>query len=309
MDWTDRHCRYFLRLFSKNILLYSEMVVDQALMHAGPERFLAFNQEEHPIAVQLGGCHPKLLAECAKIAEQYGYDEINFNVGCPSDRVKSGRFGACLMAEPSLVADCIKRMQDAVSVPVTVKTRTGIDHQDSYAALVHFIESIAAVGCQTFIIHARKAWLQGLSPKENREIPPLQYPTVYQLKKDFPHLNIVVNGGIHDYASINTHLEHVDGVMIGREAYQHPYFLAEIDRRFFNSRDPIPSREEILERFIPYVERQLKQGVYLKHMARHILGLFHAQPGARHWRRYIAQNMHKNGAGIEVLHGASQEPS
>jgi tRNA-dihydrouridine synthase A len=304
MDWTDRHCRYFLRLFSKNILLYTEMVVDQALKHAGPERFLAFNQEEHPLAVQFGGCHPSLLAECAKAAEQYGYDEVNFNVGCPSDRVKSGRFGACLMAEPELVADCVKAMQDAVSIPVTVKTRIGIDHQDSYEALAHFVQTVAATGCQTFIIHARKAWLQGLSPKENREIPPLDYDVVYRLKKNFSGLEIIVNGGIRDYTSMKAHLENVDGVMIGREAYQHPYFLAEVDRKFFGNNHPVLSREAIIEQFIPYVEGQLQQGVYLKHMLRHVLGLFHGEPGARYWRRYLSQNMYKNDAGIEVLHAA-----
>jgi tRNA-dihydrouridine synthase A len=301
MDWTDRHCRYFFRLLSKNILLYTEMVVAQAIIHGDVNRHLAFHSSEHPIALQLGGSDPHLLAQCAKTAENYEYNEINLNVGCPSDRVQSGKFGACLMLEPQLVADCVKAMQDVVSIPVTVKTRIGVDDQDSYEALINFIQIVALAGCKTFIIHARKAWLKGLSPKENREVPPLSYPTVYQLKKDFPHLNFIMNGGIKTYENIQEHLQKLDGVMIGREAYHNPYLLAGIDREFFNDDHPISTREDIIECLISYIEEQQKQDVAFHHIARHILGLYHGQPHGKAWRRNLSTNMHAHGADVNML--------
>jgi len=289
LDWTDRHCRYLFRLLSKHCVLYSEMITTGAILYGDTQRFLKFNKAEHPVVLQLGGSDPIDLARCAIIAAQYGYDEINLNVGCPSDRVQSGRFGACLMAEPELVAQCIKAMQEQVQIPVTVKTRLGIDERDSYAELVDFIGKVAAAGCQHFIMHARKAWLKGLSPKENREIPPLNYDAVYQLKKDFPHLQISINGGIKTVAEIQTHLQHVDGVMIGRQAYHEPYLLAEIDHVLHES--PLLSRHEIALQYMEYVEQQLAQDVPLSAMTRHILNLFHAQPGARLWRRYLTEQV------------------
>lgn len=301
MDWTDRHCRYFLRLISKNSLLYTEMVTSDAILHGDQKRFLHFNEAEHPIALQLGGSDPNKLAQCAKLAEAQGYDEINLNVGCPSDRVQSGFFGACLMAKPQLVAECIRAMQDVVNIPVTVKTRIGIDDKDSYEELVHFVETIANAGCNTFIIHARKAWLEGLSPKQNRDIPPLRYDVVERLKQDFPALEIIINGGITTLDIIHQQLKLVDGVMIGREAYKHPYFIAEFDRLFFDSEEKVKTRHEIIHEYLPYVDEQLQQGVPLQAMTRHILGLFHGEPGAKVWRRYLSQNAYKQGAGVEVI--------
>lgn len=304
LDWTDRHCRYFHRLMTKNTLLYTEMVTTGAIIH-GKGDFLAYNQEEHPLALQLGGSNPQDLATCAKLAAERGYDEINLNVGCPSDRVQNGKFGACLMAEPQLVADCISAMREVVDIPVTVKTRIGIDEQDSYEFLTDFISIVHEKGgAEHFTIHARKAWLSGLSPKENREIPPLDYPRAYQIKKDFPHLDIAVNGGIKTIEEIKTHLEHLDGVMVGREAYQNPYLLASIDQEIFGSTDPVKKRRAIVEEMYPYIEQQLTQGAYLGHITRHMLGLFQAMPGARQWRRYISENAHKQGAGLEVVQTA-----
>lgn len=299
MGCTDRHDRYFLRLIAPNVLLYSEMITTQALIHGDIDRHLHFHPAEHPIALQLGGNEPKDLAYCARLAKSYGYDEVNLNVGCPSDRVKSGRFGACLMLEPGRVAECVSSMKQSVDIPVSVKCRIGVDDYDSYEALVDFIEKIQKAGCEIFIIHARKAWLNGLSPKQNREIPPLEYEKVYKLKRDFPHLTIVINGGIKTINDISEHLRWVDGVMIGREAYSNPYFLAAIEKYFFQHESF--SREEIIDRLIPYFEEQLKKGVRLSNMTRHILGLFFGQKNARIWRRYLSENAHKPGANIEVL--------
>jgi tRNA-dihydrouridine synthase A len=307
MDWSDRHCRMFWRQLTDNALLYTEMVTTGAIIHAGPERFLQFNDGEHPIALQLGGSDPKDLAHCSKIAEDWAYDEVNLNCGCPSDRVQSGMFGACLMAKPLIVADCIKAMQDACSIPVTVKHRIGIDDMESYEELLAFVEPIAATGCSTFIVHARKAWLQGLSPKQNREIPPLEYPMVYRLKKDFPALEIIVNGGITELSECETHLQQVDGVMLGRAAYHNPYLLAEVDQRFYQQDKSIKTRQQVLLDFLPYVEEQLNLSVPLNHISRHILGLFQQVPGAKQFRRHISENAHLKGAGIEVLEQAMQK--
>ncbi|PCD85420.1 tRNA dihydrouridine(20/20a) synthase DusA [Vibrio mediterranei] len=304
LDWTDRHCRYFHRLLSSQTLLYTEMVTTGAIIH-GKGDFLAYNEEEHPVALQLGGSNPADLATCAKLAAERGYDEINLNVGCPSDRVQNGRFGACLMAEPELVAECVAAMKEVVDVPVTVKTRIGIDDQDSYEFLTRFVSLVSEkVGCEQFTIHARKAWLSGLSPKENREIPPLDYPRAYQIKKDFPHLQIAVNGGVKTLEESLEHLKHLDGVMIGREAYQNPYILAQVDQLIFGLDTPVKKRKQVVEEMYPYIERQLANGSYLGHISRHMIGLFQAMPGARQWRRYISENAHKKGAGIEVLETA-----
>ncbi|AMF95470.2 tRNA dihydrouridine(20/20a) synthase DusA [Vibrio fluvialis] len=304
LDWTDRHCRYFHRLLSSQTLLYTEMVTTGAIIH-GKGDFLAYNEEEHPVALQLGGSNPADLARCAKLAQERGYDEINLNVGCPSDRVQNGRFGACLMAEPDLVAQCVAAMKEVVDIPVTVKTRIGIDDQDSYEFLTNFVTLVSEKGgCEQFTIHARKAWLSGLSPKENREIPPLDYPRAYQLKQDFPHLTIAVNGGVKTLAEAKEHLQHLDGVMIGREAYQSPYLLAEVDQQIFGLDTPVKKRSQVVQEMYPYIEQQLAQGSYLGHITRHMLGLFQNMPGARQWRRHISENAHKAGAGIEVVEQA-----
>jgi tRNA-dihydrouridine synthase A len=301
LDWTNRHCRYFMRLMTKHTLLYTEMISTGAIKYGDTHRFLAFSEEEHPIALQLGGSNPSDLAYCAKKAEQYGYDELNLNVGCPSGRVQSGGWGACLMAKPALVADCVKAMQDATPIPVTVKTRIGIDDQDSYEALCHFISTVAATGCNTFIIHARKAWLQGLSPKENRNVPPLRYDVVRQLKKDFPHLEIILNGGIKTIEAIETHLTEFDGVMIGREAYRHPYLLSTFDELFFQAPARDLSRETIISDYLRYAEMQLTQGAPLQRLTKPLLGLFHQAPRGKYWRRYLSENVCKKGAGVEVV--------
>lgn len=301
LDWTDRHCRYFHRLMSRHALLYTEMVTTGALIHGDQHRFLQFNAAEHPLALQLGGSNPRELAICAKMAEDYGYDEVNLNVGCPSDRVQNGRFGACLMAEPALVAECVSAMRQAVSIPVTVKSRIGIDERDSYLELVHFIGTVADAGCRTFIVHARKAWLSGLSPKQNREVPPLRYDMVYQLKIDFPQLEIILNGGVTSLDQAQDILQHVDGVMVGREAYQNPYFLAGVDRRLFVGADDMLSREQVVEQLMPYVSEQLNAGVRLNSIARHILGLFHGEYGGRLWRRHISEHACKSGADESVI--------
>lgn len=304
LDWTDRHCRYFHRLLSQQTLLYTEMVTTGAILH-GKGDFLEYSEQEHPVALQLGGSNPVDLAECAKLAAERGYDEVNLNVGCPSDRVQNGRFGACLMAEPELVADCVSAMKEVTDIPITVKTRIGIDEQDSYEFLTKFISTVSEKGgCEQFTIHARKAWLSGLSPKENREIPPLDYTRAYQVKKDFSDLVIAVNGGITTLEQTKEHLQHLDGVMIGREAYHSPYILAEVDQQIFGLDTPIKKRSQVVEEMYPYIEKELMKGASLGHISRHMLGLFQSMPGARQWRRYISENAHKKGAGIEVMQTA-----
>ena len=307
LDWTDRHERYFLRLISRHARLYTEMVTTGAVIHGDRDYLLGYDPAEHPLALQLGGSEPAVLADCARIAATWGYDEVNLNVGCPSDRVQAGRFGACLMAEPELVAECVAAMMAAMTIPVTVKTRIGIDEHDSYEDLVRFVSTVAAAGCRVFIIHARKAWLQGLSPRENREIPPLRYAVVRQIKADFPELRIVLNGGITSLEQAARQILHLDGVMIGRAAYQNPYLLAEVDRHFFGDTRPAPGRRQIVTAFLPYVDRQLARGVPLNAMTRHILGLFQGRPGARAWRRYLSEQAHRRGAGVEVIEAALRQ--
>ena len=307
LDWTDRHCRYFLRLLSKHTLLYTEMVNSGTIKYGDKDYHLGFDQSEHPIALQLGGSDPLELAEACKVANDFGYDEINLNCGCPSDRVQRGRFGACLMAEPQVVADCVTAMRQACDLPVTVKSRIGIDDLDNYQHLLDFVAPVHEAGCQTFIVHARKAWLQGLSPKQNREIPPLDYQRVYQLKKDLPQLEIIINGGITSLDQAEEHLHHVDGVMVGREAYHNPYILAEVDRRFFDSDTPTPSRLEVYQQFLHYVEQQRSNGIKLSYMSRHILGLFQGMPGARKFRRYISEHAHLPNAGVDTLYAALEQ--
>ncbi|MDO8423180.1 MAG: tRNA dihydrouridine(20/20a) synthase DusA [Parvibaculum sp.] len=304
MDWTDRHDRVFLRLISARTLLYTEMVTTGAIIHGDREHLLGFDATEHPVAVQLGGSEPDALAEAARIAQDYGYDEVNLNVGCPSDRVQSGRFGACLMREPALVADCVAVMRKAVSVPVTVKCRIGVDEQDPDVALPDLARRVADAGCTTLIVHARKAWLEGLSPKENRDVPPLEYSRAYDLKAAMPEMEIIINGGIMTLDESAAHLAHVDGVMLGRAAYQTPYVLAEVDRRFYGASTQVPTRHEVLERFLPYVEDQLASGTHLHAMSRHILGLFQGMPGARAYRRHISENAPRKDAGAEVIRNA-----
>lgn len=301
MDWTDRHCRYFHRLITKQSLLYTEMVTTGAVINGDREKLLAYNNEEHPIALQLGGSDPKVLAECAKIGEGYGYDEINLNVGCPSDRVQSGKIGACLMAEPDLVCQAILAMKNACNVPVTVKHRIGIDDLDSYELLVKFVEIVAESGCDSFIVHARKAILSGLSPKQNREIPPLIYDRVYRLKKDFPKLEFIINGGIKTLKETHEHLNKLDGVMIGREAYHNPYMLAFVDQDIFGINQTPLSRVEITEQMLPYIEQHLSKGGKLQHISRHMLGLFHAQPNGKKWRRHLSESATKANAGTDVI--------
>ncbi len=305
MDWTDRHCRYFLRLLSPNARLYTEMVTAAALIHGDAEKLLKFDPAEHPVALQLGGSDPKMMADAAEMGATAGYDEININVGCPSDRVQSGQFGACLMSSPDVVADCYKEMSSASDVPVTVKTRIGIDDQDSYDFLKEFVQALQAAGCTRLIVHARIAILQGLSPKDNRSVPPLNYDRVYKLKREFPVLDIVLNGGIATTDQALAHLAHFDGVMIGRQAYHEPYFLTELEGALFGHADwQAPSRHEVIELMIPYIERQMSQGVALKNITRHLLGLFAGQSGARAWRRHLSEIAHLPGAGVEVLHEA-----
>jgi tRNA-dihydrouridine synthase A len=301
MDWSDRHCRFFWRQISRQALLYTEMVTCGALIHGDRERFLNFNREEHPVALQLGGSNATELAQCAQLAQQWGYDEVNLNVGCPSDRVQSGRFGACLMAEPKLVRDCLAAMVAACDIPVTIKHRTGIDHQDSYGELLQFIDTAAESGAHSFIIHARKAWLQGLSPKQNRDLPPLQYDWVYQVKQHFPALEIIINGGIESLAESQVHLAHVDGVMLGRAAYHKPWCLAQVDPLLFEQQAPSRSEMEVVQRMIPYIEAELTRGGRLNHITRHMLGLFQGVPGARAYRRYLSEHATQPGAGPEVL--------
>ncbi|WGE34125.1 tRNA dihydrouridine(20/20a) synthase DusA [Actinobacillus genomosp. 1] len=302
LDWTTRHCRYFHRQFSRHALLYTEMITAPAIIHAKYD-LLEYDPSENPVALQLGGSVPAQLTHCAKLVEERGYAEINLNVGCPSDRVQNGMFGACLMAKADLVADCIKAMQDAVQIPVTVKHRIGIDDLDSYEFLCDFIEKVQPYS-NDFIVHARKAWLSGLSPKQNREIPPLDYERVYQLKRDFPHLNISINGGIKTVEEIKRHLAFVDGVMVGREAYQNPSLLGEIDSQIFGENRPLVTAREAVEKMLPYIEAQTQKGVYLNHIVRHMLGAFQNCKGARQWRRHLSENATKQGAGVEVVEQA-----
>lgn len=304
LDWTDRHCRFFHRLLTKEAVLYTEMVTTGAILYGDPARQLRFNSQEHPVALQLGGSEPQELAQCARIAQDYGYDEINLNVGCPSERVQKGAFGACLMAEPQLIAECVSAMQAAVAIPITVKNRIGIDDQEDYADLHHFIDTVSQAGCQTFIIHARKAWLKGLSPKENREIPPLRYDLVYQIKQAFPALEIIINGGITTLEQCQQHLQHVDGVMVGREAYHNPWLLTQVDPLLYGTPTPLESRQAALLAMLPYVQAQLDAGVPLGHISRHLLGLFQGMPGARAFRRLISENAHKPDAGVKLLRDA-----
>lgn len=305
MDWTDRHCRYFHRLLSPHALLYTEMVTAQAVIHGDRERLIGFDPAEHPVALQLGGSEPDELARAARIGAELGYDEINLNVGCPSDRVQSGRFGACLMREPELVAQCIVAMREAVArtrASVTVKCRIGVDDQDEYAGLAGFVDSVHDSGCEVFIVHARKAWLKGLSPKQNREVPPLDYERVYRLKRERPQLAVVINGGINGVGEMREHLRHVDGVMLGRTAYHEPYRLAEIEQALFGT--PLPDRAAVLLRLRPYVEAHLARGDRLQHITRHILGLYQGLPGARRFRRVLSEQAHREDAGWEVIERA-----
>jgi tRNA-dihydrouridine synthase A len=301
MAWTDRHCRQFHRTLSEHAVVYTEMVTTGALIYGDKDRYLSYNEGEHPVALQLGGSVPSELAHCAKMAEEYGYDEVNLNVGCPSDRVQNNMIGACLMAHPELVRDCLKAMQDAVSIPITVKHRLGIDEQDSDPLLHQFVNTVQESGCKTFIVHARKAILQGLSPKENRDVPPLQYDRVYRVKEAFPHLEVLINGGIKTLDESQEHLKHVDGVMLGREAYHNPFLLAEVDQRFYDSTKPSKNRFEVMESYFPYIEEQLAKGVALNHITKHILGLFHGMRGGKQFRRVLSEEAYKPDAGIDVL--------
>ncbi len=307
MDVTDRHMRYLLRLISSRAHLYTEMITTGAMLHGDRERFLGFHPAEHPVALQLGGSDPDALSRCARLAKSAGFDEINLNVGCPSERVQSGRFGACLMAEPETVADCVAAMRDAAALPVTVKTRIGIDQQDSFDALLGFVDKVSAAGCRTFIIHARKAWLKGLSPKQNREVPPLRYEVVRRLKLERPSLEIIINGGIHTLEQAADHLGHVDGVMLGRAAFHDPYLLAGADARLFGDPARPRTRAEVVADYLPYVESQLADGVPLARLSRCLVGLFLGQPGARAWRRHLSEGAHRHGAGTGLIEAALAE--
>ncbi len=306
MDWTDRHCRYFHRLLTRRTRLYTEMVTTGALLHGDVPRHLDYNEEEHPLALQLGGSEPDDLARCAKLAERWGYDEVNLNCGCPSERVQRGAFGACLMAEPQTVADGVKAMRDAVSMPVTVKHRIGIDRGEDYGFVRDFVGAVAAAGCELFIVHARNAWLQGLSPKENREVPPLRYEFVHRLKGDFPSQHFVLNGGITSDAQITAHLAVLDGVMIGREAYHHPWLLAGWDALHFAAEPAATEREAVEAAMVRYMEREAAEGVAWPHIARHMLGLWNGQPGARRWRQVWSDHRLKTQAPAVVAGLATQ---
>jgi tRNA-dihydrouridine synthase A len=301
LDWTDRHCRFFLRLVSQHVVLYTEMLTTGAILHGDTERFLAMNAEEHPVALQLGGSNPGDLAAACKLAEHYAYAEINLNCGCPSDRVQSGMFGAVMMKNAAITADCVAAMRDAVDLPVTVKHRIGVDDYDSYDFLCQFVGTLSDAGCSTFVVHARKAWLKGLSPKQNREVPELNYDRVYQLKRDFPDAEIIINGGITTLEQSMKHLNHLDGVMMGREAYTNPYILATVDQDIYGASHPVKSREKIAEQFLDYIDNEMSKGTKLHAMTRHILGLFHGMPGARLFRRHISENAYKSTATIDVL--------
>jgi tRNA-dihydrouridine synthase A len=323
MDWTDRHYRFFMRQITKHTLLYTEMVTTGAIIYGDKKRHLDFSAEELPLVLQLGGDDPKALAECAQIAEQYGYSEINLNVGCPSDRVQNGNFGACLMAQPELVAECVHAMKDAVTIPVTVKHRIGIDALDRYEDMASFVSVVSKANADRFSVHARKAWLSGLSPKENRTVPPLRYDDVYRLKREFPELVIEINGGITTLEQTRYHLNFVDGVMIGRAAYENPFLFATVDSQFYSSggqtgcnkglkplvESDLPTRRKVLEQMLPYIEHWTNQDVYLKHISRHMLGLFARKPGAKAWKRYLSENAHKPDAGVKtILEAIKQVP-
>jgi tRNA-dihydrouridine synthase A len=305
MDWTTRECRYFHRQLTRKALLYTEMVTTGALLFGDVERHLRFDEAEHPVALQLGGSDPLDLAKATKLAEQWGYDEVNLNCGCPSDRVQNGSFGACLMAQPTLVRDCIKSMQDAVSIPVTVKHRIGIDENDSYEHMLDFVSTVAESGCDTFIVHARKAVLGGLSPKQNREVPPLKYDYVYRLKQELPQLNIIINGGIKTHAECEQHLQHVDGVMLGREAYHNPWLLAEVDSRYFDTENPLAQRQQAVAAMLPFIDAELAAGQRLFYSTRHMMGLFQAQQGAKAFKRFLSENAWKPDAPSQVLADAA----
>lgn len=306
MDWTDHHCRYFLRQLSRHALLYTEMVTTGALLHGDTQRFLHYDQSEHPLALQLGGSNPADLAACARLAEQAGYDEVNLNVGCPSDRVQNNMIGACLMAHPALVAECVKAMRNAVSIPVTVKHRIGIDGRDSYEQLCDFVGQVRDAGCRSFTVHARIAILSGLSPKENREIPPLRYDIAAQLKRDFPELELVLNGGIKTLEACQQHLEIFDGVMLGREAYHNPYLLAEVDRQLFGSERPPISRYDAMLSMRPYIERHMAAGGLMHHVTRHMLGLAQGFPGARRFRQLLSADIHKSDQPLAIFDQAAE---
>jgi tRNA-dihydrouridine synthase A len=322
MDWTDKNCRFFHRLLTQRTRLYTEMVTTGALIHGDVKRHLQFNEQENPLALQLGGSEPADLAQCAKLGEQWGYDEINLNCGCPSERVQRGSFGACLMNEPQLVRDCVKAMVDVVSVPVTVKHRIGIDKAESYEFVRDFVGTVAEGGCNVFIVHARNAWLKGLSPKENREVPPLRYEMVHQLKRDFPQLTIVLNGGVTTTAQVHEQLKHIDGVMIGREAYHHPWWMSEWDEEFFASLTPSPVltgegrgegavlvREQIEQSLIPYLQKEVNNGLHLHTMTRHLLGLWNGEPGGRKWRQVLSDNKLRDLSVSEVFELATEARS
>lgn len=306
MDWTDRHCRYFLRQLSRHTLLYTEMVTTGALINGDAERFLRHDEAEHPLALQLGGSEPGDLAVCAKMAEAAGYDEVNLNVGCPSDRVQNNMIGACLMGHPALVADCVKAMSDAVGIDVTVKHRIGINGRDSYAELCDFVGQVREAGCRSFTVHARIAILEGLSPKQNREVPPLRYDIAARLKEDFPDLEVILNGGIKTLDECEAHLEHFDGVMLGREAYHNPYLLAQVDARLFGSREPLISRADTLRRMRPYIEKHLASGGSMHHVTRHVLGLGQGFPGARRFRQLLSVDIHKTSEPLALLDQATE---
>lgn len=301
MDWTDRNCRYFMRLMSREALLYTEMVTTGAILHGDKARFLDYHDSEHPIALQLGGSNPAELAQCAKLAQDWQYDEVNLNVGCPSDRVQNNMIGACLMGHPALVADCVKAMRDAVSIPVTVKHRIGINGRDSYAELCDFVGQVAEAGCRSFTVHARIAILEGLSPKENREVPPLRYEVAAQLKQDFPELEFILNGGIKTLDACREHLQTFDGVMLGREAYQNPYLLAQVDQALFGSTRPVPTRAEVLRQLRPYIEAHMAAGGAMHHITRHVLGLAQGFPGARRFRQVLSVDVHKSDDPLSVF--------
>lgn len=304
LDCTDRHERYLARLISKHTVLYTEMITTGALLFGDKPRFLDFSDIEHPVALQLGGSDPDAMMQSAELVQQWGYDEVNINVGCPSDRVQSGSFGACLMQTPQLVADNVKQMQAAVDIPVTIKCRIGVDEQEPKEALWALVDASANAGCTTFLVHARKAWLKGLSPKENRDVPPLDYELVYQLKADFPELEIVINGGINSIEASINHLQYVDGVMMGREAYSNPYIMSRVDQEIYGDASPPRTRDEVLSEYIKYTQDRLQNGSRLNHLSKHIVGLYHGEPRSRLWRRHISQNAHIPGSGTEVLHAA-----
>ncbi|ROU01831.1 tRNA dihydrouridine(20/20a) synthase DusA [Marinobacter sp. R17] len=304
MDWTTAAYRYFARLISRHTLLYTEMVTTGALIHGDTARFLRHDEAEYPLALQLGGSNPGELATCARLAEDYGFDEVNLNVGCPSDRVQNNMIGACLMGHPRVVADGVAAMREATSLPVTVKHRIGIDGRESFDELCEFVETVAEAGCETFIAHARIAILEGLSPKENRDIPPLKYDWIYALKQRYPQLEIIINGGIKTLDACHEHLRHVDGVMLGREAYQNPWLLAQVDPELFGTAAPHASRHDVLRAMLPYIQSELDRGVFLTHISRHIMGLFHGCKGGRQFRRHLSENAHQRGAGLEVVEQA-----